>query len=60
MSEGRHIGPYRVLDMLGHGGNAKVYRAVREGGDTEIALKVRGGKPSTEPYRRFKQEIETL
>lgn len=60
MPEERHIGPYRVLDTLGHGGNAKVYRAVREGDETEIALKVRGGKPSAEPYRRFKQEIETL
>jgi serine/threonine protein kinase len=54
------IGPYRVGEELGRGGNAVVYRAVREGDAVEVALKVRAGTPSAEPYRRFKQEIETL
>jgi serine/threonine protein kinase len=57
---GLTIGPYRVRDELGRGGNAVVYRAVREGENVDVALKVRAGRPSTEPYRRFKQEIETL
>lgn len=57
---GLTIGPYRIRDELGRGGNAVVYRAVREGENVDVALKVRAGRPSAEPYRRFKQEIETL
>lgn len=37
-----------------------MYRAIREGEEVEVALKVRAGRPNAEPYRRFKQEIETL
>lgn len=60
MSGSKQIGPYRILGTLGAGGNATVYRAIRDGGGAEVALKVRAGKRTAEPYRRFKQEIETL
>jgi serine/threonine protein kinase len=59
VSEEKQIGPYRILGTLGAGGNATVYRAVRDD-EVEVALKVRAGKLTSEPYRRFKQEIETL
>lgn len=60
MSGTKRVGSYRILGTLGKGGNATVYRAIRDGDEAEVALKVRAGRRTAEPYRRFKQEIETL
>jgi serine/threonine protein kinase len=58
--ETKTIGPWRLLEKLGEGGNAKVYRATRDN-DEDVALKVvKTTKARREPYRRFVQEIETL
>ncbi|MHB1626596.1 MAG: serine/threonine protein kinase [Candidatus Dormibacteria bacterium] len=57
----RQIGPWKILDELGHGGNAVVYRAVRDDAREPIALKVvRTWHLSREPYQRFVQEIKFL
>ncbi len=57
------VGPYRVLDELGRGGMATVYRAERvEGGfQQEVALKVlRRGLDTEEIVRRFVAERQIL
>jgi serine/threonine protein kinase len=38
-AEGDRIGPYRLLEPLGEGGAAMVYRAVRDDSDRVVALK---------------------
>ncbi len=57
---GDGLGPYRVVDELGAGGIAHVYRAV--GGDgQQVALKVlQPDKLDTKEVRRFQREIDTL
>lgn len=56
----RKIGPWKVHEQIGRGGNATVYRAEREG-STTLALKVLHAHRATgEPYRRFIQEIRFL
>lgn len=58
---GEQIGPWRLLEELGRGGNAIVWRAVHATEGSEVALKVlKSRKPTTEPYRRFVREIEFL
>lgn len=58
--EQRRIGPWTVHEEIGKGGNAKVYRAERDG-EEPIALKVLDGrKLGDERYRRFAQEIKFL
>lgn len=60
-SADRQIGPWRLLEELGRGGNAVVWRAVHETDGSEVALKVlKSRKPTSEPYRRFVREIEFL
>ena len=61
MTERRSVGPWTLIEKLGSGGNAVVWRATREGLDGEVALKViNATKPDKEPYRRFVAEIEFL
>jgi hypothetical protein len=58
--EGRRIGPWTVYEQIGKGGNAKVYRAERDGAEP-VALKVLDRKRlGGERYRRFVQEIKFL
>jgi len=55
----RQVGPWIIRGRLGGGGNAEVYRAVREGTDAEVALKVLNVQEARrEPYRRFAREVE--
>ena len=61
MAERRTLGPWTLIEKLGSGGNAVVWRATRDGLDGEVALKViNATKPDKEPYRRFVAEIEFL
>ncbi len=56
----RSIGPWTVHEQIGKGGNAKVYRAERDG-ELSIALKVLDRqRVGGERYRRFVQEIKFL
>ena len=55
------MGPWRLGDQLGRGGNAFVFAATRDGVDTPVALKViNTTKVEREPYQRFVREIGFL
>jgi eukaryotic-like serine/threonine-protein kinase len=63
LAEGRQIGPYRVQGVIGRGGMATVYRAVRDDDAFQktVALKlVRGGAASEYVEYRFRQERRIL
>ena len=56
---GESIGNWELLDFLGKGGNAEVWCATD--GESEVALKILNQlRTDSEPYQRFRQEIETL
>ena len=60
---GRRVGPYQVLEEIGHGGMGEVYRAVRADGQytKEVALKmVRGSFDSASIQERFRNERQIL
>src|SRR5829696_113804 len=60
---GTQIGPYRIVDALGHGGMGAVYVAERADGQFEqrVALKlVRHGLDTVESHRRFLAERQIL
>ncbi len=54
------LGPYELLDPIGEGGFARVYRVRRDG--EELAAKVLAATASAEPaaVERFEREIEVL
>jgi Protein kinase domain len=57
----RQLGPWRIGDKLGQGGNAKVYRVEHvETGATAALKEINARNVSREPYKRFVAEIETL
>ncbi|HXR35121.1 MAG TPA: serine/threonine-protein kinase, partial [Candidatus Binataceae bacterium] len=61
--EGQRIGPYRVVEEIGHGGMGVVYRAVRADDQfrKEVAIKVvRGGLSDELSNQRFKAERQIL
>ncbi len=61
VSDAKSIGGWTILGKLGRGGNADVYRAVRNGQEYELALKViKATNVEREPYQRFVREVETL
>lgn len=61
MTERLTVGPWTVVERLGSGGNAVVWRATREEFHEEVALKVvNATKAEKEPYQRFVAEIEFL
>ena len=60
VTEGDRIGEWTLLAELGEGGNAIVWRAQCDAG-TVAALKIlKNHKPSSEAYRRFRDEIALL
>jgi serine/threonine protein kinase len=53
LAVGDVLGPYRLEELLGEGGMGLVFRAVREGDDTAVALKVlKVDLSEDETYRR--------
>ncbi len=57
--QGEMIGGWKLVEPLGQGGNAEVWRAIH--GDEEVALKIlHQRRTESEPYQRFRQEIEIL
>jgi non-specific serine/threonine protein kinase/serine/threonine-protein kinase len=61
-SEGRRIGPYRVLGLIGHGGMGVVYRCVRDDDvfQKTVALKVVPGGARPDHLLRLTQERQIL
>lgn len=58
-ARGRHYGNWVLVDRLGSGGNAEVWRGRATDGN-DVAIKVlRQTRPSSEPYQRFRREVET-
>ncbi|MEP7042274.1 MAG: serine/threonine-protein kinase [Dokdonella sp.] len=60
---GQRVGPYRIIELLGQGGSAVVFRATRTIGDAEqtVALKLlQNGLFSSESRRRFRREQAIL
>jgi len=60
--EGRHIGPYRVVGLVGQGGMGAVYRAVRDDDvfQKTVALKLVHAGAGPEARRRFSAERKIL
>ncbi|MCY4578845.1 MAG: serine/threonine-protein kinase [Chloroflexi bacterium] len=57
--QGENIGRWTLIDFLGSGGNAEVWRA--SDGSDEVALKIlHRTQQNSEPYQRFRQEIMAL
>jgi non-specific serine/threonine protein kinase/serine/threonine-protein kinase len=60
---GRRLGPYNIIEEIGHGGMGEVYRAIRADGQytKEVAIKlVRGGLDSASVLQRFRNERQIL
>lgn len=57
----RQLGPWRIVERIGQGGNAKVYRVEHVETGVVAALKeINARNVSREPYQRFLTEIQTL
>jgi eukaryotic-like serine/threonine-protein kinase len=56
------VGPYRILEEIGHGGMSRVFRATREDSAVAapVALKRLDRRPTPGAIRRFERERETL
>jgi eukaryotic-like serine/threonine-protein kinase len=59
---GRTIGPYRILELIGHGGMGTVYRAVRQDQfQMQVALKlIKRGADTDFAIRQFRNERQIL
>jgi serine/threonine-protein kinase len=60
--EGRNLGPYRILEQVGAGGMATVYKAYHAGMDRYVAIKVLPEHLARDPnFRaRFQREARTI
>jgi len=60
--EGRHLGSYKILSLLGAGGMGEVYRARDMKLEREVAIKVLPAEFSQDPERlaRFQREAKLL
>jgi hypothetical protein len=57
----RQLGPWRIGEKLGNGGNAKVYRVAHaETGEVRALKEINARHVEREPYQRFITEIRTL
>lgn len=57
----RRLGPWRLIEELGSGGNATVWRAVSVNFPDPVALKIiNTTHANREPYQRFVREIDFL
>jgi tetratricopeptide (TPR) repeat protein len=58
----RRLGPYEIIDELGHGGMAHVFRAKHEETGAIVALKLLMPELTAQPafIKRFHREVETL
>ena len=62
-ADGERVGPYRIVEPLGHGGMGAVFLAERADGgfNQQVALKlIRGGMASKRIVRRFESERQIL
>lgn len=59
---GKHIGPYEVIEELGRGGTARVYRAYQESKKRHVALKVMANESEDRAgfVRRFEREVAAV
>ena len=62
LNRGSAAGPYRVMEPLGRGGMASVYRAYEPGLDRQVALKVLPREFLHDPTfaKRFRQEAQVI
>ena len=60
LPDGALLGPYRVLGLLGRGGSAEVYRAIRADGGGVAALKVPRRRDDAAAAERFRREARLL
>jgi hypothetical protein len=59
---GRHIGPYEIIEELGRGGTARVYRAYQEAQQRYVAIKVllNDAEDRLGFVRRFQRELDAV
>jgi len=59
---GRSLGPYRILEMIGRGGMAAIYKAYQPGADRLVAVKVLLDARAEDPavVRRFEHEARLI
>ena len=57
---GERLGPYRIVELLGQGGLAEVYRAYHQETAADVALKILRHAPDGQARKRFAREAEAL
>lgn len=59
---GRSLGPYRILEMIGRGGMAAIYKAYQPGAERAVAIKVLHEARAADPelVRRFEHEARII
>lgn len=59
---GSTLGPYEIVEVIGQGGMATVYRARQRSMDRDVAIKVikRDAVPDDSTIRRFKREAQLI
>jgi serine/threonine protein kinase len=62
LQPGQMLGPYRIINQVGQGGMATVYKAYQPSMDRNVAIKVLPGQlaSSTEFRQRFQQEARII
>lgn len=57
---GEQLGSWKLIEPLGSGGNAEVWKAIGSDGDAAALKVLKNKNPLSEPFKRFKAEIEIL
>src|SRR5215208_4604722 len=62
LQPGQMLGPYRIINQIGQGGMATVYKAYQASMDRNVAIKVLPGElaKSQEFAKRFQQEAHII